>query len=164
MKNTFTCILIMGVAGSGKTTIGSKLSSKINGFFIEADDFHGKNNIKKMSQGIPLNDTDRYDWLLKIKEEIISRIDKQNLVVACSALKDKYRQLIGVKNYKLVYLKVDKDTARNRINSRKEHFMPDTLVDSQFSILEEPKDAIIFNQSLTQDEIVNSIVKEFTFD
>ncbi len=164
MKNTFTCILIMGVAGSGKTTIGSKLSSKINGFFIEADDFHGKNNIKKMSQGIPLNDTDRYDWLLKIKDEIRSRIDKQNLVVACSALKDKYRQLLGVENYKLVYLKVDKVTARNRINSRKEHFMPDTLVDSQFSILEEPKDAIIFNQSLAQDEIVNSIVKEFTFD
>ena len=98
MKNTFTCILIMGVAGSGKTTIGSKLSSKINGFFIEADDFHGENNINKMSEGIPLNDADRYDWLLKIKDQIISRIDKQNLVVACSALKDKYRQLIGVIN------------------------------------------------------------------
>ena len=160
MKNKFITILLMGVAGAGKTTVGKVLTDKINGYFIEADDFHGKNNIKKMSAGIPLNDNDRYDWLIKIKNEILKRKEKQNLIVACSSLKEKYRELLGIGNYKLVFLKVDKLTAKNRINSRDDHFMPETLVDSQFSILEEPENALVFEQSLNQDQIVNEIIKQ----
>ena len=160
MKNQFITILLMGVAGAGKTTVGKVLTDKINGYFIEADDFHGKNNIKKMSAGIPLNDDDRYDWLIKIKNEILKRKEKQNLIVACSSLKEKYRELLGIGNYKLVFLKVDKLTAKNRINSRDDHFMPETLVDSQFSILEEPENALVFEQSLNQDQIVNEIIKQ----
>ena len=160
MKNKFITILLMGVAGAGKTTVGKVLTDKINGYFIEADDFHGKNNIKKMSAGIPLNDDDRYDWLIKIKNEILKRKEKQNLIVACSSLKEKYRELLGTGNYKLVFLKVDKLTAKNRINSRDDHFMPETLVDSQFSILEEPENALVFEQSLNQDQIVNEIIKQ----
>ena len=160
MKNQFITILLMGVAGAGKTTVGKVLTDKINGYFIEADDFHGKNNIKKMSAGIPLNDNDRYDWLIKIKNEILKRKEKQNLIVACSSLKEKYRELLGIGNYKLVFLKVDKLTAKNRINSRDDHFMPETLVDSQFSILEEPENALVFEQSLNQDQIVNEIIKQ----
>lgn len=160
MKNQFITILLMGVAGAGKTTVGKVLTDKINGYFIEADDFHGKNNIKKMSAGIPLNDDDRYDWLIKIKNEILKRKEKQNLIVACSSLKEKYRELLGTGNYKLVFLKVDKLTAKNRINSRDDHFMPETLVDSQFSILEEPENALVFEQSLNQDQIVNEIIKQ----
>ena len=160
MKNKFITILLMGVAGAGKTTVGKVLTDKINGYFIEADDFHGKNNIKKMSAGIPLNDNDRYDWLIKIKNEILKRKEKQNLIVACSSLKEKYRELLGTGNYKLVFLKVDKLTAKNRINSRDDHFMPETLVDSQFSILEEPENALVFEQSLNQDQIVNEIIKQ----
>ena len=160
MKNKFITILLMGVAGAGKTTVGKVLTDKINGYFIEADDFHGKNNIKKMSAGIPLNDNDRYDWLIKIKNEILKRKEKQNLIVACSSLKEKYRELLGIGNYKLVFLKVDKLTAKNRINNRDDHFMPETLVDSQFSILEEPKNALVFEQSLNQDQIVNEIIKQ----
>jgi carbohydrate kinase (thermoresistant glucokinase family) len=159
MKNQFITILLMGVAGAGKTTVGKVLTDKINGYFIEADDFHGKNNIKKMSAGIPLNDNDRYDWLIKIKNEILKRKEKQNLIVACSSLKEKYRELLGIGNYKLVFLKVDKLTAKNRINNRDDHFMPETLVDSQFSILEEPKNALVFEQNLDQNEIVNEIIK-----
>ena len=160
MKNQFITILLMGVAGAGKTTVGKVLTDKINGYFIEADDFHGKNNIKKMSAGIPLNDNDRYDWLIKIKNEILKRKEKQNLIVACSSLKEKYRELLGIGNYKLVFLKVDKLTAKNRINNRDDHFMPETLVDSQFSILEEPENTLVFEQSLNQDQIVNEIIKQ----
>ena len=161
MNDQFITFLIMGVAGSGKTTIAQKLTEEINAFLIEADDYHSKNNIKKMSSGIPLNDEDRYDWLVKIREEIIKRQKTQNLVVTCSALKEKYRSILNVKNYYLVYLKINKETARKRINDRRDHFMPDSLVESQFSILEEPKKAITLDQSLNPDEMVNQLMLIF---
>ena len=161
MNDQFITFLIMGVAGSGKTTIAQKLTEEINAFLIEADDYHSKNNIKKMSSGIPLNDEDRYDWLIKIREEIIKRQKTQNLVVTCSALKEKYRSILNVKNYYLVYLKINKETARKRINNRRDHFMPDSLVESQFSILEEPKKAITLDQSLNPDEMVNQLMLIF---
>ena len=161
MNDQFITFLLMGVAGSGKTTIAQKLTEEINAFLIEADDYHSKNNIKKMSSGIPLNDEDRYDWLVKIREEIIKRQKTQNLVVTCSALKEKYRSILNVKNYYLVYLKINKETARERINNRRDHFMPDSLVESQFSILEEPKKAITLDQSLNPDEMVNQLMLIF---
>ena len=161
MNDQFITFLIMGVAGSGKTTIAQKLTEEINAFLIEADDYHSKNNIKKMSSGIPLNDEDRYDWLVKIREEIVKRQKTQNLVVTCSALKEKYRSILNVKNYYLVYLKINKETARKRINNRRDHFMPDSLVESQFSILEEPKKAITLDQSLNPDEMVNQLMLIF---
>ena len=161
MNDQFITFLLMGVAGSGKTTIAKKLTEEINAFLIEADDYHSKNNIKKMSSGIPLNDEDRYDWLVKIREEIIKRQKTQNLVVTCSALKEKYRSILNVKNFYLVYLKINKETARKRINNRRDHFMPDTLVESQFSILEEPKKAITLDQSLNPDEMVNQLMLIF---
>ena len=161
MSEKFVTILIMGVAGSGKTTIAKLLSKKINAFLIEADDYHSKNNIDKMSAGIPLDDDDRYDWLIKIKEEIDKRKSFQNLVVACSALKEKYRSILNVKNYCLIYLKVNKETARERIKKRQDHFMPDSMVESQFAILEEPKKAITLSQSLNPDEMVKQIMLIF---
>ena len=161
MNDKFVTFLIMGVAGSGKTTVAQKLKEEINAFLIEADDYHSKNNIKKMSSGIPLNDEDRYDWLVKIREEIVKRQKTQNLVVTCSALKEKYRAILNVKNYYLVYLKINKETARKRINNRRDHFMPDSLVESQFSILEEPKKAITLDQSLNPDEMVNQLMLIF---
>ena len=151
----------MRIAGSEKTKITQKLTEEINAFLIEADDYHSKNNIKKMSSGIPLNDEDRYDWLVKIREEIVKRQKTQNLVVTCSALKEKYRSILNVKNYYLVYLKINKETARKRINNRRDHFMPDSLVESQFSILEEPKKAITLDQSLKPDEMVNQLMLIF---
>ena len=117
MSEKFVTILIMGVAGSGKTTIAKLLSKKINAFLIEADDYHSKNNVDKMSAGIPLDDDDRYDWLIKIKEEIDKRKSFQNLVVACSALKEKYRSILNVKEDYLVYLKITKNTAKTRIKN-----------------------------------------------
>ena len=154
MSNKFITILIMGVAGSGKTTIAKMLSKKINAFLIEADDYHSKNNINKMSSGIPLNDDDRYDWLIKIKEEIDKRKSVQNLVVTCSALKEKYRSILNVDEYYLVYLKISKSRAKIRIKNRQDHFMPESLVDSQFDILEEPDDCITLDEFLKPDEMV----------
>ena len=162
MSEKFFTILIMGVAGSGKTTIAKLLSKKINAFLIEADDYHSKNNIDKMSAGIPLNDDDRYDWLVKIKEEIHKRKSFQNLVVACSALKEKYRSILNVKEEYLVYLKITKNTAKTRIKNRQGHFMPDSLVNSQFSILEEPDVCITLDETLKPDEMIThltSIIK-----
>jgi len=157
MSNKFITILIMGVAGSGKTTIAKMLSKKINAFLIEADDYHSKNNINKMSSGIPLNDDDRYDWLVKIREEIKKRKNIQNLVVTCSALKEKYRLILNVDEYHLVYLKISKSTAKVRMKNRKDHFMPYSLVDSQFAILEEPDVCITLDELLTPDEMLTHL-------
>ena len=158
MSNKFCTFLIMGVAASGKTTIAEKLAEKINGFLIEGDDYHTKENIDKMSSGVALNDNDRYEWLLKIKNEILKRNNNQNLVVTCSALKEKYRTLLGPQNFNLVYLKVSKKTALQRIRSRQGHFMPDSLVDSQFAILEEPQKSIVLDESLNTNEMVEKLV------
>ena len=158
MSNKFFTFLIMGVAASGKTTIAEKLAKKINGFLIEGDEYHPKENIDKMSSGVALNDNDRYEWLLKIKNEILNRNKNQNLVVTCSALKEKYRTLLGPQNFNLVYLKVSKKTALQRIRSRKGHFMPDSLVDSQFAILEEPQKSIVLDESLNTNEMVKKLV------
>ena len=158
MSDKFCTFLIMGVAASGKTTIAEKLAKKINGFLIEGDDYHPKENIDKMSSGVALNDNDRYEWLLKIKNEILNRNKNQNLVVTCSALKEKYRTLLGPQNFNLVYLKVSKKTALQRIRARKGHFMPDSLVDSQFAILEEPQKSIVLDESLNINEIVEKLV------
>jgi carbohydrate kinase (thermoresistant glucokinase family) len=158
MSNKFCTFLIMGVAASGKTTIAEKLAEKINGFLIEGDDYHTKENIDKMSSGVALNDDDRYEWLLKIKKGILNRNKNQNLVVTCSALKEKYRALLGPQNFNLVYLKVSKKTALQRIRSRQGHFMPDSLVDSQFAILEEPQKSIVLNESLNTNEMIEKLV------
>ena len=158
MSDKFCTFLIMGVAASGKTTIAEKLAKKINGFLIEGDDYHPKENIDKMSSGVALNDNDRYEWLLKIKNEILNRNRNQNLVVTCSALKEKYRSLLGPQNFNLVYLKVSKKTALQRIRSRQGHFMPDSLVDSQFAILEEPQKSIVLNESLNTNEMIEKLV------
>ena len=158
MSDKFCTFLIMGVAASGKTTIAEKLAKKINGFLIEGDDYHPKENIDKMSSGVALNDNDRYEWLLKIKNEILNRNKNQNLVVTCSALKEKYRTLLGPQNFNLVYLKVSKKTALQRIRPRKGHFMPDSLVDSQFAILEEPQKSIVLDESLNTNEMVKKLV------
>jgi gluconokinase len=158
MSNKFCTFLIMGVAASGKTTIAEKLAEKINGFLIEGDDYHTKENIDKMSSGVALNDNDRYEWLLKIKNEILNRNKNQNLIVTCSALKEKYRSLLGPQNFNLVYLKVSKKTALQRIRARQGHFMPDSLVDSQFAILEEPQKSIVLNESLNTNEMIEKLV------
>lgn len=134
-------VLLMGVSGSGKTTVGELLAERLRCSFAEGDDFHPPENVAKMQGGTPLDDTDRWPWLLSIAEQIDAYIARgDRLVVACSALKSNYREiLIGEReNTHLVYLRGSKARIRTRMESRA-HFMPPALLDSQFDTLEIPR-------------------------
>lgn len=133
-------IIIMGVAGSGKTTIGRLLAEKTGVPFSDADDFHPQSNIEKMASGIPLDDIDRLPWL-KILQTVLE--NESPIVLACSALKSSYRDMLDPeKQHHWVYLKGDKKLISKRLNERSGHFMKDKMLDSQFEALEEPKDAL----------------------
>lgn len=135
-------VLVMGVSGSGKTTVGEHLAERLRCPFAEGDDFHPPQNVAKMQAGTPLDDSDRWPWLIEISEQIDAYIArKQRLVVACSALKAKYREiLIGDReNTHLVYLEGTEALIRARMEARS-HFMPPALLKSQFTTLEEPRD------------------------
>ena len=134
-------IVVMGVSGAGKTTIAEQVAKRFGYVFADADEFHSASNIAKMRAGTPLTDADRQSWL----EAIAARIREWRAkgiggVVACSALKRAYRDLIigGQPGVVLVYLRGDPAMIRRRLNERQHHFMPASLLDSQFATLEEP--------------------------
>lgn len=134
-------VIVMGVAGSGKTTIGSMLAQQLHWEFQDADWFHPPANVEKMRAGAPLTDEDRQPWL----SAIAAWIDKTRSagghgVVACSALRRIYRDILmaGRNDVRLVYLRGERDLIARRMAARKDHFMPTTLLDSQFATLEEP--------------------------
>ena len=153
----------MGVSGSGKSTVGKLLSDRLNCPFYDADDFHPFSNIEKMSQGIPLEDSDRYPWLLQLEELIAESINKgKSGVLACSALKEKYRDIITGKNSQnitWVYLHGDYKTIYQRLQKRTDHFLNEDLLCSQFDTLEEPKNAVIIEVTTEPQEIVQQIIK-----
>ena len=145
--------ILMGVAGCGKTTIGSKLARSLGVLFLDADDFHPEANLKKMSSGTPLDDSDRIPWLEILREELRSN---RGCVLACSALKQNYRSMLedADRNTIFIMLDISKETARRRLLSRANHFMPETLIDSQFDSLERPTDALVVDA----EEPVNSVL------
>ncbi|WP_107667392.1 gluconokinase [Cyanothece sp. BG0011] len=151
--------LIMGVSGSGKSTIGKALSQELGYAFYDADDFHPPENIAKMSQGIPLNDSDRLPWLLAIKSLIN---EHNNAVITCSALKQSYRDLLeeNTTNIIWIYLKGSYETFLKRLQQRSEHFMKENMLISQFETLEEPENAIIIDVNLSVAEIVQEIINQ----
>ncbi len=161
IKNQYLCVLIMGLPGSGKTTIAKILSKQLKAVFIEADDHHSIQNIIKMSQGHPLTDLDRKKWLSSILNKARESLKSQNVVIACSALKEKYRKSLISLNFQLVYLKIEHDLALRRILKRKKHFMPPSLLESQIKILEEPKKALEIDSNLKVNQISEIIVKKF---
>ncbi len=129
----------MGVSGSGKTTIGKLLAAKLSLPFFDADDFHPDFNVKKMASGIPLDDLDRQPWLEKLAQHIIDWEQHKGAVLACSALKEKYRQILGSnKKINWIYLDGNKDLIGNRMQARLGHYMKAGLLDSQFEALEIP--------------------------
>ncbi|GIZ10439.1 decarboxylating NADP(+)-dependent phosphogluconate dehydrogenase [Flavobacterium sp. UMI-01] len=155
-------IFIMGVSGCGKSSIGQLLSQRLKIPFFDGDDFHPQSNIDKMSSGKPLNDEDRHEWLVTLNELAKQQLPKNSCVIACSALKKKYRDLLSteIKNQvKWVHLSGSFNQIIERINRRENHFMPADLLQSQFDALEIPEHALEVNISMQPEEIVNKIVE-----
>jgi gluconokinase len=157
-----TAIVIMGVAGSGKTVVGSALAARLDVPFRDADEFHPAANVAKMSSGVPLDDEDRWPWLDAIGAAI--RDTRGGIVVACSALKRIYRdRIIGVagRAVMFIYLDGDRATLAKRLGGRKGHFMPASLLDSQLATLEPPaadENAIVASIEPPVATIVEDIV------
>lgn len=149
-------IVLMGVTGSGKSTVGKLLAQQLGWKSFEGDDFHSPANIEKMRRGMPLNDDDRRPWLEAIRESIRQMIERsENAVIACSALKHSYRQMLRITGEVVfVYLKANIDTVRERLRNRTGHFMNPDLIQSQFDTLEESEQALRVDASLPPGEIV----------
>ena len=152
-------IIIIGVSGSGKTTIGRLLSGELGWKYYEGDDFHPPANIEKLKHGVPLDDADRKPWLESLRDLIRNCLERgDSAVVACSALKQRYRDFLLVdERVILIYLKGDYELIRQRLSKRRGHFLNPNLLDSQFAALEEPKTAMQVDVSLSPAEIVKYI-------
>jgi gluconokinase len=153
-------VVVMGVSGSGKTTVGIALAARLGVPFHDADDFHAAESVEKMRAGEPLTDADRKPWLRRLAQ-LISELDEGG-VLACSALKQEYRDVLNGTSQTLlwVYLAGDKDEIGVRLAGRKGHFMPRDLLDSQFDALEIPDDAL----RVRIDRPVTAIVDEILED
>ena len=153
-------LIVMGVTGAGKSTIGRALATALGWEFHDGDDLHTAASKRKMHRGIALNDADRAPWLSAIRKLIQFMLSEgRNGVVACSALKQSYRDEIVVDPtlVKVVYLKGSKQLIAARLRKRSRHFMNPALLQSQFDTLEEPRDAIVVDISMAPDAIVNAI-------
>ena len=152
-------LVVMGVAGSGKTLIGTMLAESLGYLFADADEFHPGSNIDKMRRGIPLTDADREPWLRAIQKQLCEwSAANVSAVVTCSALKQKYRDLLSRDcDVKIVYLKGEFDLIHDRLQQRQGHFMRPEMLRSQFADLEEPSDAIVVDVSGPPEKIVEEI-------
>ena len=153
-------VVLMGVSGTGKTEVGTRLAEALGGIFVEGDDYHPKANVAKMRSGVPLDDADRQPWLETLSREIGGWLDAgRTVVLACSALKQRYRDILkaGRPGVRFVHLKGDADLIRARLQDRRGHYMPASLLDSQFAALEEPADAITVGIDAPPDAIVAEI-------
>ncbi len=161
MKRRF--IIIMGVSSSGKTSVGKALAARLGWDFYDADDLHPPANIAKMAGGIPLGDEDRRPWLRSLHDLIAARLNEGRPgVLACSALKENYRQslLWGNQDVQIVYLKGSYELINKRMAMRAGHYMKPDMLQSQFEVLEEPVDALTVDIALPVYEIVERIVSE----
>jgi len=158
-------IVIMGVAGSGKTTIGNLLAQRHGGVFYDADDFHPQANVDKMAQGHPLNDEDRMPWLQRLRREVIDTATEGRItILACSALKRNYREILGLNqtDVSTVFLRGDPEILEQRISSREGHYMKPGMLTSQLETLEVPSPQEALHVSITRnpEEIAETIEAE----
>ena len=151
----------MGVCGSGKSTVGLALAEKCGGVFLDADDFHPQANIDKMKRGEPLDDADRAPWLATLAE-LLSKSSDKPVFLACSALKARYREVLsaGRGGVRFVHLSGTPELIRARLRARPGHFMPESLIDSQFAALETPQGALSVDIDQSVEAIVATIIHE----
>jgi gluconokinase len=152
-------VVVMGVTGSGKTTIGERLAARLGFEFADADDFHGAENVAKMAAGQALSDADREPWLARLRARIDRALDRHEpVVLACSALKARYREALGLSRpgIALVYLRATPELVDRRLAARAGHFMPKQLIPSQFADLEPPADAIALDADQPIDAAVSA--------
>jgi gluconokinase len=152
-------ILLMGVSGAGKTTVGKLLASQMGWEFADGDDYHPAANVEKMRNGIPLTDADREPWLERLRAVIGEWIRTgKSGVLACSALKQGYRERLMVgASVRVVYLKGDAESLRERLLERSGHFMKAKMLESQIATLEEPSDAVVVDARGSAEEVVGEI-------
>ncbi|GBR54362.1 gluconokinase [Neokomagataea thailandica NBRC 106555] len=155
-------IIVMGVSGTGKSTVARALADRIGAEFIEGDDLHSQDNLEKMESGIPLKDEDRYPWL-EICNRAMRTFNEQgkDAVLTCSSLKSDYRDVLAKDcDAYFVYLKISKEESLKRVNQRVGHFMPTCMVESQFEALEEPEPGertIIIESDRALDQVVEEV-------
>lgn len=155
-------VIVMGVSGAGKTTIGKQLAAKLGWKFHDGDDFHPPANVAKMRSGIPLDDHDRAAWLAAMRTLIETKLQEgKSAVLACSALKHIYRERLQVEaqQVRFVYLKGNFELIARRLQKRRGHFMPPQLLRSQFEALEEPQDAVTVNIAQPVEKIIAAICR-----
>jgi gluconokinase len=157
-------VILMGVAGSGKTTVGRALAAALHWPYVDADDYHARENIEKMRRGSPLTDADREPWLAALRT-VISRAlaRREPLVLACSALKERYRQALadGLRQVRFVHLTAPEAVLRERLASRPDHFARPDLLESQLATLEPPDDALTIDATRHVGDVVREIRREF---
>lgn len=157
-------LVLMGVTGSGKSTIGEKLAAQVGWTFLDGDDFHPDENVQKMARGLPLTDEDRAPWLQLLAEKIGALVDDGvNCILACSSLKAAYRQMLSAKRsqVRFVHLTAPQALIGERLKKRQHRYMPAALLQSQFDTLEDPKEALSVDVSGNPDEAVEQIIREF---
>jgi len=168
--NGLRFIVVMGVSGCGKSTVASLLAQRLGWLFAEGDLLHPPANVEKMRQGVPLTDEDRIPWLQEIAGSIGRwRADGTAGVVACSALRRQYREIIadGAADLCFVYLRGGRSLIRERLLDRRGHFMPSTLLDSQLDTLEEPasdEPALTVETTAPAEELVEAVLRTLDFD
>ncbi|MFP2930197.1 gluconokinase [Pyxidicoccus sp. 3LG] len=153
-------VIVMGVSGAGKTTVGHALAKALGWRFVDADDLHSKANVAKMAAGVPLTDEDRWPWLEAVRKVMAEALEKgENLVVANSALKRPYRAKLAVdpEQVRFVYLDAPREVLARRLAQRHGHFMPPSLLDSQLSTMELPMEALTVDVTPPPDEVVKAI-------
>ena len=150
----------MGVSGAGKSAVGQRLAAELGWRFADADDFHPQANVKKMRAGVALTDQDREPWLAAL-HELVRNAD-QPLVLACSALKSRYRDVISgdLTDVSFVFLRGSFEEIKQRLERREGHYMPASLLQSQFDALEEPVGALTVDCMKPVDELVERIIRE----
>ena len=154
-----TPVVVMGVSGSGKTTVGRALAERLNAAFLDADNFHPAANVEKMRAGTPLTDQDRAPWLATLNRELRERSQRgERVVLACSALKLRYREAITAQlaHVDWIFLEGSFEVIAERMRARANHYMPEALLRSQFETLERPDNAICISIELTAAEQVEA--------